>query len=121
MNDRVKPHIPITDRWEFELACVREFSHSGAQLGASVSRGERRERIRLAILREDKAHMRWRDTGYTYAAVFEHVYARSMGDLPIEERREPSRESHSRSLVSGPYVVVDDEVDADEEEDDEVF
>jgi hypothetical protein len=125
MNDRVQPQIPIFDRWEFELACVREFSHSGAQVGPTVSREQRRERIRLAILREDKAHMRWRETAHTYAAVFERVYARPIGGLPIEERREPSGAWRPRSLVSGPHAVADEvaeeEVDADQEEDDEVF
>jgi hypothetical protein len=131
MDDSAKPQTPIIDRNEYELACVREFSHSGAQLGPDVSREQRRERIRLAILREDKAHMRWRDTAHTYATVFEHVYARPIGGLPIEERRGPSRAWNPRSLDDGPYVVMANEVDAgevdtdemdtDEEEGDEVF
>jgi hypothetical protein len=33
-------------REDFELACIREFSHSGLHLGVGVSREERRERIR---------------------------------------------------------------------------
>jgi hypothetical protein len=123
MNDSAKPQTPIIDRSDYELACVREFSHSGAQLGPTVSREPRRERIRLAILREDKAHLRWRETAHTYAAVYEHVYKRPIGDLPIEERRESSRAWQSRFLLSGPNVIAgeaSDEVDI-EEEDDEVF
>ena len=111
MNDRVKPDIPIIDRWEFELACVREFSHSGAQLGPTVSREQRRERIRLAILREDKAHTRWRDTAHTYATVYQHVYNKPIGGLPIDERRESSGAWHPRSLLTGPYAVAGEAFD----------
>ena len=133
MDDSAKPQTPIIDRGEYELACVREFAHSGAQLGPGVSREQRRERIRLAILREDKARLRWRETTHTYAAVFEHVYSRPMGNLPMEERRDSSRPWHPRSLVGGPYMLggeasdepeieegATEEEDA-EEADDEVF
>ncbi|MGA2188845.1 MAG: hypothetical protein ABSH33_09955 [Steroidobacteraceae bacterium] len=74
-------------RNEFEFECVREFSHSGLQLGANVSREERRERIRTAILREAKHDRRWRDTQFTYAAVYQHVYGR-----PLDERRAEEKE-----------------------------
>ena len=66
-------------REDFELACIREFSHSGCHLGDGVSRGERRQRIRAAILRENKAHSRWQYSGLTYAEVYEQVYKESLG------------------------------------------
>jgi hypothetical protein len=69
-------------RSEFELECVREFSHSGVHLGTGVSREERRERIRTAIIRENKQHARWRDTSMTYAAVYQKAYGR-----PLESGR----------------------------------
>jgi len=115
MNDRAKCPIFIVDRPEFELACVREFAHSGAQLGSAVSRAERRERIRLAILREDKACLCWRETIHTYAEVYEHVYGRPIGHLPSGQGREPSHARHPHSTVSGPYAMAD-EIEADEEE-----
>jgi hypothetical protein len=59
---------------EFELACVREFSHSGLYLGVGVSRVERRERIRSAILREHKANLHWQDSRLTYADIYAQVY-----------------------------------------------
>jgi hypothetical protein len=133
MDDSAKAQIPVMDRLEYEIACVREFAHSGAQLGPTVSREQRRERIRLAILREDKTHMRWRETAHTYAAVFEHVYARPMGGLPMEERGDPSRAWHPRTLLGGPIVMAGEASDdmeieeggaeegGTEEEDDEVF
>ena len=65
----------------------------------------------------------WRETAQTYATVYEHVYKRPIGDLPIEERREPSRAWHPRCLLGRPYLMAreaSDEVEI-EEEDDEVF
>jgi hypothetical protein len=59
---------------EFELACVREFAHSGLYLGVGVSRVERRERIRSAILREHKPQLRWQDSQFTYADIYTQVY-----------------------------------------------
>ena len=61
-------------RGEFELACIREFSHSGHHVGLLASRHERRERIRAAILRENKIHERWHHSSYTYAEVFAQAY-----------------------------------------------
>jgi hypothetical protein len=124
MNDRVKSPIFIVDRPDFELACVREFSHSGTQLGPTVSRDERRERIRLAILREHKEYLRWQDTIHTYAEVYERVYGKPIGHLSIEGGREPTHARRPGSIVSGPYVMVHEETDeeegeANEEEDDE--
>lgn len=79
-------------RAEFELDCVREFAHSGVQLGVNVSREERRERIRIAIMRENKQHTLWRETTLTYAAVYERVYNKSIESRrPDEEEIAPMR------------------------------
>ena len=53
------------EREEFELACIREFSHSGLISGVGVSPMERHERNQAAILRENKAHLRWRNSAFT--------------------------------------------------------
>jgi len=125
MNDRVKSPIFIVDRPDFELACVREFSHSGTQLGPIVSRDERRERIRLAILREHKECLCWHDTIHTYAEVYERVYGKPIGHLSIAGGREPIHARPPGSIVSGPYVTAheeendEEEREAYEEEDDE--
>jgi hypothetical protein len=60
----------IFTRAEFETACIREFAHSGIQIGPNVSREERRERIRAAIFREGKQQARWRYTNLTYADAY---------------------------------------------------
>jgi hypothetical protein len=77
----IKPGAATTCdvREDFELACIREFSHSGLHLGVGVSRGERRERIRAAILRENKAHRRWRNSEFTYADMFGQAYGQPLG------------------------------------------
>ncbi len=70
MNPRIGPD---TQR-DFELECIREFSHSGLHLGAGVSREDRRERIRAAIFREGKQNDRWRNTELSYAAAYRQAY-----------------------------------------------
>jgi hypothetical protein len=98
----------VISRSEFEFECVREFSHSGVQLGASVSREERRERIRVAIMRENKQHKPWRDTPLTYAAAYQQAYGK-----PIELRRPGEEEvapmAASRAGLWGNDVFGDDE------------
>jgi hypothetical protein len=78
-------------RNEFEFECIREFSHSGMQLGADVRREERRERIRIAILRENKQDRCWRETGLTYGMMYRQVYGKPLdARLPeLEEKTEP--------------------------------
>jgi hypothetical protein len=68
----------ILTRAEFEIDCIREFAHSGTQIGPNVSREERRERIRAAIFREGKQQARWRDTNRTYAAAYQQAYCQSL-------------------------------------------
>jgi hypothetical protein len=73
----------ILTRAEFEIDCIREFAHSGAQIGPNVSRQERRERIRTAIFREGKQQTRWRDTNLTYAVAYQQAYCQ-----PLEARHD---------------------------------
>jgi len=68
----------ILTRAEFEVDCIREFAHSGTQIGPNVSRMERRERIRAAIFREGKQQARWRDTNLTYAAAYQQTYSQPL-------------------------------------------
>lgn len=93
------------EREEFELACIREFSHSGHHLGIGVSPAERRERIRAAILREQKSNLRWRDSMWTYASAFTHAYQQP---LEAGDKRAPQ-----------PWVPADDSAWDDDVADDE--
>jgi hypothetical protein len=77
------------EREEFELACIREFSHSGHHLGLGVSRGERRERIREAILREHKSDLRWHDSRCTYAGAFAQAYQQPLDTSDMHGKRSP--------------------------------
>jgi hypothetical protein len=81
----LKPLVANTRdvREDFELACIREFSHSGLHLGIGVSRAERRERIRAAILREGKADLRWRNSDFSYAGMYAQAYRQWLGDSGI--------------------------------------
>jgi hypothetical protein len=99
------PAPSVIARSEFEFECVREFSHSGLQLGANVSREERRERIRVAIMRENKQSRRWRDTQLTYAAVYQQVYGK-----PIEARRADEEEiAPMRATLWGHDALIGDQ------------
>jgi hypothetical protein len=95
-------------REEFELACIREFSHSGLYLGLGVSREERRERIRTAILQEHKAHRRWQKSDLTYADVYTQVYHQSLGANDSHEEGRARQGSERRQFA------IDDDF-ADEE------
>lgn len=96
-------------REEFELACVREFSHSGLYLGVSVSREERRERIRAAILREQKAYRHWQTSGFTYADIYTQVYHQSLGANDTHDGG-PARQGFDRR-----QSAIDDDFAADDE------
>jgi hypothetical protein len=88
----IKPLAATTHgvREEFELACIREFSHSGFHVGVGVSPQERRRRIHAAILRENKAQLRWRDSDFTYADMYARAYRQPLGESgPHEEDPEP--------------------------------
>jgi hypothetical protein len=85
---------------DLELEFVREFSHGGDQIGATLSIDGRRERIRVAILREGKRDLIFRDTQETYEAVYTRCYGSKLDlrrfprDLPasatlaLDEREE---------------------------------
>jgi hypothetical protein len=102
---------------EFELACVREFSHSGLYLGVGVSRVERRERIRSAILREHKAQLRWQDARFTYADIFAQVYRQLL------EASRPEDGGSGRPRVERRKFAMDDLTDDKEtlEGEEEIF
>ena len=75
-------------RDDIELDFIREFAHSGANLGSIISREDRRERIRIAILKEKKQDLRFRDTPLTYAQTYRLAY-----NKPIDLRRFPRDEA----------------------------
>jgi len=115
LRDRPRPAIT---REAFECESIREFAHSGLDLGPRVSRDERRERIRTAIYREGKAGRTWRDSGLTYAEIFRQAYHQALdarADVPVEDvtlrnlRARPSIESWGQSLG-----VDEDEDDAED-------
>ena len=101
-----RPLVEHVEREEFELACIREFSHSGHYLGASVSRAERCERIRSAIMREQKADLRWPGSDMTYASAFAQAYRQP---LETNDARSAKSQHWGRSAIPEPF-------DDDEEE-----
>jgi hypothetical protein len=107
-------------REDFELACIREFSHSGLQLGAEVSRDERRERIRAAIFRENKAHLCWRDSELTYAQVYYQAYGQALVVSDAEDEDSTRRGSRRRKSELHEELVDEDEGEEALEGDDEV-
>jgi hypothetical protein len=75
----MKPReVSRVTREDFELACIREFSHSGHHLGVGVSRVERRERIKAAILRENKGRQRWQGSNFSYAEIYAQAYQQTL-------------------------------------------
>jgi len=113
---RGRPKPAIT-REAFECESIREFAHSGLDLGPRVSRDERRERIRTAIYREGKAGLTWRDSGLTYAEMFRQAYHQPLdarGDVVVEDvtlrslRARPSIENWGQG-------IDEDEDDAEDE------
>jgi len=113
LRERPKPAIT---REAFERESIREFAHSGLDLGPRVSRDERRERIRTAIYREGKSALQWRDSGLTYADMFRQAYHQ-----PLDARGEiPAEDAALRSLRARPSIETwgqdasDDEDDADD-------
>jgi len=66
---------------ELELDFIREFA-VGGELFNGTNIEDRRERIRLAIYRQDLVHKPFRDSGSDYAQAYRNCYGR-----PIEMRR----------------------------------
>jgi hypothetical protein len=91
--------------------------HSGLYLGVSVSRVERRERIRSAILREHKAQLRWQDSQFTYADIFALVYRQLLG------ASHPGDGGSGRPRAERCKFAIDDLTDDEEtnERDEEIF
>lgn len=103
-------------REDFELACIREFAHSGLHLGIDMSRGERCERIRAAILREDKAHLRWRNSAFTYANMFAQAYRRPLGASGThDEDSEPLESQLRRSSIDQEFADDEEAFEGDDE------
>jgi len=91
------------DKDDIELAFIREFSHSGNQIGRTAARPERRERVRQAIYIHGKANERFEGEGITYAEAFRVCYgerldrraaARALPDTQpeAEDDNEPDNE-----------------------------
>jgi hypothetical protein len=90
-------------RQDIEMDFVREFSHSGSQIGTCASSEEKRERIRVAILKEGKQSKPFRGTSLTYAEVYRQAY-----NKPIEMRR------HVRPVSAPALALAGDEEDDEE-------
>ena len=72
---------------ELELDFIREFA-VGGDLPNGSNIEDRRERIRVAIYRQNLVHKPFRDTGVDYAQAYRDCYGR-----PIEMRRAPRPEA----------------------------
>jgi hypothetical protein len=73
----------FTDQ-DIDYSFVREFSSGGDTFGPSSSRDYRRERMRIAILREGKEGRAFHDSGMTYAEAYRRCYG-----TPLDLRRAP--------------------------------
>lgn len=94
---------------EIELCFVREFSAGAESFGPDLTRPQRRERIRVAILRDEKDGRNFYDSGMTYA----EAYRRCFG-VTLEMRRETRT---YQKPVAQVIAELDDEAD-DEADDD---
>ncbi len=65
---------------DLEMDLIREFAVGGL-LHVGSNTGDRREQIRVAIYRNNLVHKPFRDTGFTYARIYEHCFG-----TPIEKR-----------------------------------
>jgi hypothetical protein len=106
----------VMKRGDFELECIREFAHSGLQLGVHVSREERRERIRMAILGEHKEQMRWRDTQFTYSDMYRHAYNQVLEGGLINPEEAAARRTMWHTASMAEDRADDDESDEGDEE-----
>jgi hypothetical protein len=59
---------------EIEQAFIREFSTRGDQIGKSVNKADRRERVRRAIHVNGRASLRFHDSAMNYAEAFQSCY-----------------------------------------------
>jgi hypothetical protein len=63
---------------DIEHSFVREFSTGGDTFGPSASREYRRERFRIAILKEGKDGRAFYDSGMTYAEAYRRCYGTAL-------------------------------------------
>jgi hypothetical protein len=74
---------------DHELELIAEFSTGGLQIGRSVAKPDRLERVRAAIYREGKEAQPFRDCGYDYAEAFRLTYGERL------DRRAATRPSRT--------------------------
>jgi hypothetical protein len=113
-RERSKPAIA---RESFECENIREFAHSGLDLGPRVSRDERRERIRAAIFREGKSRLAWRDSEFTYAEMFRQAYHQPLearGDVAAEVVSLRSTRTRLSIESWGQHLGIDEDEDSAE-------
>jgi hypothetical protein len=87
---------------ELELDFIREFA-TGGELLMGLGVEGRRERIRVAIYTQKRAHMLFRDGPMTYAEAYEECFGR-----PLEMRSSVRQEPKSQRLdatISAKGVV----------------
>jgi hypothetical protein len=65
---------------DLDMEFIREFAVGGELLGSTIA--HRRERIRVAIYRQNLLHTPFRDSGMNYGQAYESCYRR-----PIEMRQ----------------------------------
>lgn len=95
---------------DIELAFIRQFSVHGIQLGGAMSQADRKERIRIAIMREQFQDRLFPDARMTYGEAFRFVYGE-----PCEKRQgprlDPATEEAFKKVMSD---LDDDDLDDDE-------
>jgi hypothetical protein len=87
------------------LAFIREFAGGAENMLGKLTQEQARERVRLAIWRNDRARHPFHDSGVSYLDAYRKAYGISA------ELREKSRES--------PQPSPEDELEDDDEFDDE--
>lgn len=78
-------------RDDIDLALTREFWRHGEQRAATLSSIEKRERIRIAILRDKRERVLFHDSGLTYMQAYQLCYG-----IALELRRFPREPFRSR-------------------------
>lgn len=86
---------------DIELAFVREFSHSGNQIGKSTNHAERRERVRQAIYVHDRMNDLFAGEGITYAEAFRLCFGERL-----------DRRAAARALPDDNHFELEDDHEA---------
>jgi hypothetical protein len=101
--------MPSTPSWtteQIETAFVIEFSTQGTKLASALlSVSDRRERVRIAILREGREKLAFRDTGMTYAEAYRRLYGEA-----IDKRKFP------RDVIPAHHEEALDDPDESDED-----